>query len=562
MKKALELSSPVAGNMPGVKSTRSTRFPQKSRCSGILKFPDELLVDVFQALVDLEFDVAIDDINEASPNGEGWATVTHVCRRWRNVALRAHQLWSYVTFGSRCLAWPEEFIRRSGTSPLSIAVRYPEIDTYDFEINGQMDKVIQRVVATISRELDRITYLAMDLCRSDLENTLDSLRYPALSLEYLRFHPQFETEVSTTWFGGILPSLRRLELHSISIPWSSPLFNDLVSLSMTECDDCVGVDMAPFLEMLGGCPALEELSLSRTGFEMSSDDSDSDSDVVTSEPPRRVPLWSLRSLSLTGIDDDVAAWLIDHMDIPLSTSIQVGANAPWGSLPQSAVLQSFITDGHPVKIKMSTLVHLRIVCSRSYPPTFCLAGASVFNSSTLCRPKQWPLHLSVNVREYRPLGTYLDELCSIPLFPVVETLEISCHPSLSSADVVGWVSLLQHFPRLTALSARRGENDVLLEALSVVGAEAICPQLTAVHYGYDISVPTLLRFVETRQSAKCPLKRLVLEQDCVVKSTMSAEEFDRIKATVPSFFFGRRLDSDIIPSWDEIQRSREKLSKQ
>ncbi|KDQ54594.1 hypothetical protein JAAARDRAFT_49212 [Jaapia argillacea MUCL 33604] len=110
MKKSLKLSSPVAGNEPGVRSTCTTRFPQKPRCSGISKFPDELLVDVFQALVDLEFDVAIEDINEDSPNGEGWATVTHVCRRWRNVALRAHQLWSYVTFVLPIACLPDELV--------------------------------------------------------------------------------------------------------------------------------------------------------------------------------------------------------------------------------------------------------------------------------------------------------------------------------------------------------------------------------------------------------------------------------------------------------------------
>ncbi|KDQ54597.1 hypothetical protein JAAARDRAFT_399363 [Jaapia argillacea MUCL 33604] len=386
-----------------------------------------------------------------------------------------------------------------------------------------MEEVLRGVDSAIGAVITRNKYLAMDVAMEYLEPTLISCSDPAPILEYLRLCPEILIEVSSRLFGGQIPqSLRTLELDYFKIPWTSPLLNNLVSLSMTSCDDGNTVGIGPLLQMLRRCPQLEELCLSRSFI-------GGDSPIIPAEPTHGVSLPNLKSIIIDCPEDDRVAWIINHIDFPLSASIHVGINIDTDGPP---LLQSFNADGHPVKRKISTMKHLRMDSTDSASQfILCLEGASIHYSPTsFVRPDEWTLELEVSARSLQSLGVVLREFSSLSPFPMMEALEINCPASLDSAETAEWVSFLQHFPRLTALWVRGGRNDTLLEALSFLGAEATCPLLRKLRYRCSDITPTLVHIFNVRTSASCQLSRLVLDFECGSESPMPEEDLREIEA--------------------------------
>ncbi|KZV65050.1 hypothetical protein PENSPDRAFT_147563 [Peniophora sp. CONT] len=54
----------------------------------------------------------------------GWATVTHVSRHWRSVAIDSTCLWTDIVFNCG-RAWAEEMFHRSRTTPLILDIHLP-----------------------------------------------------------------------------------------------------------------------------------------------------------------------------------------------------------------------------------------------------------------------------------------------------------------------------------------------------------------------------------------------------------------------------------------------------
>lgn len=90
------------------------------------KLPEELLLKVFRYYIDVwaravdTLPLAYLDPNVKVPGYHGWLQITHVCRRWRDVALRHSNLWAEIKLCR--LETVEAFLERSGKVPLSIYV--------------------------------------------------------------------------------------------------------------------------------------------------------------------------------------------------------------------------------------------------------------------------------------------------------------------------------------------------------------------------------------------------------------------------------------------------------
>ncbi|TFK70866.1 hypothetical protein BDN72DRAFT_838398 [Pluteus cervinus] len=90
--------------------------------------PLEVLADIFWTAVQLEdTDFALNQPFHATP-----VVISHVCQKWRDVALATPQLWSYLGFSTtRFYAAPLlAFLERAGSSPLTLFYRgVPDVET-------------------------------------------------------------------------------------------------------------------------------------------------------------------------------------------------------------------------------------------------------------------------------------------------------------------------------------------------------------------------------------------------------------------------------------------------
>lgn len=83
-------------------------------------------------------------------------STSHVCRRWRQIAISTPQLWSTITvFSTRSLPCVDEWLRRSGAAPLGV-----RLDLYSADYRGQVDVVwIKETLARIASNVHRLRNL-------------------------------------------------------------------------------------------------------------------------------------------------------------------------------------------------------------------------------------------------------------------------------------------------------------------------------------------------------------------------------------------------------------------
>ncbi|KAI0038242.1 hypothetical protein FA95DRAFT_1613541 [Auriscalpium vulgare] len=191
----------------------------------------------------------------------GWLRVTHVCQRWRRVALEDPSLWEGnilcpFPFGDR---WANLFFSRSQAVPLTI-MKPPG--------SFSMTIAAPREIELFNNNITRIRVLHIStndnnismLCQSaPLLDTLD------LTLHY---NPGMSHSRPPTFPDGLLggaagaPALRHLRLETPGpLPWTSPLFERLISLEVVHRTSAESA-LADIMAALSRMPALENLVLS------------------------------------------------------------------------------------------------------------------------------------------------------------------------------------------------------------------------------------------------------------------------------------------------------------
>lgn len=156
-------------------------------------FPDLALLGIFESYVD-----------EAR---QGWCTLAHVCRKWRNVVLGSPlrlDLRLYCTARTPVREmldiWP----------PLPIVIG----------ANGHEKWGVDNILAALEHN-DRICTIDLwHIPRSLLEKVLEAMRDPFPALTFLQLYPGNETApvVSASFLGGSAPHLKTLKLNGIPFP--------------------------------------------------------------------------------------------------------------------------------------------------------------------------------------------------------------------------------------------------------------------------------------------------------------------------------------------------------
>ncbi|ESK93601.1 hypothetical protein Moror_1607 [Moniliophthora roreri MCA 2997] len=188
--------------------------------------PDELMSRIFIFCAEWLRPI-LTQPREGEKAVEGWIVLTHVCQRWRSVALDTPRLWISPAFKYPSLAF--EMLRRSKDAPLIIQ--------YD------LHPMTPRAWAALDEALDHINHIGdLELSQTDesqLQRLISKLTHPAPLLRKLslKFHRTISSSGSGVvvfpdhFFGNQIPRLTHLKLEYCYVPWDSLFFNNLSSLT-------------------------------------------------------------------------------------------------------------------------------------------------------------------------------------------------------------------------------------------------------------------------------------------------------------------------------------------
>jgi hypothetical protein len=187
---------------------------------------------------------------DASP--QFWPTLTHVCRRWRQIVLGSPlglRLRLYCTYGTPVLesleCWP----------PLPLIVNYGGSDT-----PGPEDE--ENIIAAL-KQSDRVSSVNLAVTNSLLEN-ISVISEPFSELEELVLLSRDNRQLALPSAFRSGPRLRTLHLTRIAIPTLPQLLSlstGLVNLRLHESPNVKDFSPDAFADALAGLTQLETLSL-------------------------------------------------------------------------------------------------------------------------------------------------------------------------------------------------------------------------------------------------------------------------------------------------------------
>ena len=263
------------------------------------RLPPEIFKEIFSGIVDYEKGNILHLISS-----------THVCSRWRQMALNMPSLWT--TFSLRNIPAAKAFLRRSQALPLSLSLTtsFPTNYFRDFIITNFHRLRSLRLSIRDKRNMMRIlTQLPPSGAAPLLETLVLEVQYP------VRVNQDNTPIVPTPLFEEI-PSLRTLKLidANVLIPISKP--SAITNLDIT-CNNVAGYQL---LVALRNCPILEILRCRGTGR-------------FATEPVtfgHSIELPQLRSLFLDMSSPTQTIGLLSQISIPQSCTLEIRT----GNFPQ------------------------------------------------------------------------------------------------------------------------------------------------------------------------------------------------------------------------------------
>ncbi|KAI0051440.1 hypothetical protein FA95DRAFT_1554524 [Auriscalpium vulgare] len=234
--------------------------------------------------------------------------VARVCRRWREIALACTMDINLDRDPQRGADFWQERMSRAKAASLFITYMSPHRKSLTAV---EKDLIVEH--------LPRIRWLELSLSHGD-EDLLPNLTQRAPLLERLLIE-SLNDEWPAGLFGDHAPRLQELGLRSIfSVPWASPIFRGLVSLTIESSDDGRKPEQCDaFLDALAGMQFLEHLFLEEA-FRMSHPTNSHDTHA-------RVVLPRLAVLAVTGVSPTHCMHTLTHLSIPPTAQFRLSASA-------------------------------------------------------------------------------------------------------------------------------------------------------------------------------------------------------------------------------------------
>jgi hypothetical protein len=231
-----------------------------------------------------------------------WIKVTHVCRKWREVALSDAVLWSQITPAQP--SWALEMLSRSGQAPLSFTADYFDLSPRGYE-----------AARAVIQQLSRIRELSLIIPQPNVMRAWLVQPAPILKSFSVRVFRELSPQaLPEPLFQGVAPKLRHMSLDNCKIPWNSPLFNGLTVLRLANL--VLRIDMLQFLDVFRSMPHLQALRVMNLNVEHQHAE-------LAPAPP--VTLSCLNFLTLTG-STPVCAFFLRHLDLPNNPTIYLAFN--------------------------------------------------------------------------------------------------------------------------------------------------------------------------------------------------------------------------------------------
>ncbi|KAF8908889.1 hypothetical protein CPB84DRAFT_1724676 [Gymnopilus junonius] len=295
--------------------------------------------------------------------------VSHVCKRWREVAIESHFLWTNLNFAQRPrLEKAQVYISRAGGQPLDIYIDCtfpPDVDEEDHpdhplyqdnearkkrrsqscdhpecshehgddnnEIEFLSQKQLTQILDVIEPEVSHwqsldfraSTYGYVHLLLSRLHKLPSASVLETLSICHFEDCDDYEffsgdDMTSFLPFHGIAPNLKDVVLWGVHIDWDSPFLRGLSNLELQYHAKDVRPSYRAFAKMINSSPDLHSLTLSLSGpvlpAGVSFDADPEEHEGAWGPTPLTIP--SLRELALQFHEIKYAIALVQHIDVP------------------------------------------------------------------------------------------------------------------------------------------------------------------------------------------------------------------------------------------------------
>ena len=292
------------------KVTQKSKHPHNAPVP-ISRLPPETLTEIFSLLP-----FPSDDC-DCVPYLE-LISVTHVCRRWREIALCCPYLWTHIDFTNLSLAGFPEILARAKMSPLHFEAKITPRRKERFNAFGRQ----------LETHISHTRHLSIS---GEFQTMLKRLVSPAPALVslFLKKSPYpysfSQPIIPDSLFNGIAPELTRLELLRCSIGWKSPLLKGLQTLKIRAPSAQEMPTLEDWLDALNEMSQLKTLILDNATPTLSVDS------PRISDPRRTVTLPSLTHFNITAPARNCALALA-HLVLPVLISLHVTAepqNLDW-----------------------------------------------------------------------------------------------------------------------------------------------------------------------------------------------------------------------------------------
>ena len=308
---------------------------------------------------------ALDDEDRRARKQPFNVLVSHVCRRWRAVALDSSLLWTHIHFEGPP-PWERAliYLNRASTAPLSISIdrtlddedhgsesEYDSEDEDESKDNDPDLTIITEIMDIVVAHINHIQALEIMVSfYPHMHRTLVKLGATpgAPLLEVLQLYHYEDTEEHESFkhvelrdqpfvlFSGHAPRLTHVALWGVHINWSkqgSPFLTGLVDLELAYHAPDVRPGFKDFMRILRSSPDLHTLSLSLSGpagmpgewasVNILADDDDGDVDgsamVVDSSAP--LALSRLQNLVLAYLEPHYLLALLPRLFLPALTEL-------------------------------------------------------------------------------------------------------------------------------------------------------------------------------------------------------------------------------------------------
>jgi hypothetical protein len=412
--------------------------------------PPELLARIFH------FHAFVEPAWSTDVRRLGWIAVTHVCQRWRQVALDDSSLWTRISGYSASAEWIAETLVRARNAPLVVDL----VGTPIPEILAMFPGHISH---TRELRLRNLSQLHSQTIREICELEAPELEDFELGLSIASpFH--FDEIVGKTLFKGRTPKLRTLSLAQLYIPWSLIPRGQLTQLKVViyrgdPIADLSPADLDQLFDLLINSPQLEILALEFCLPKMLSQ--------VSHGQPIHLP--HLSRLSVGGPTSRVAN-LLKRLTIPSSATLHLRCISETSPTYNDHLILPLVAShfhgSAPMEFKslrVTGLERLIDVAASISPPSSPVYHPHLIDADL---DNQAELTLSFDgLHDFGPSNQadMIRQICRILPISNLEFLSISASDTVQSVD---WYQLFQRCKKVTTIQASGRGTTGLLQSLA------------------------------------------------------------------------------------------------